>query len=267
MATIAPKFFWPLLINSGNRQLVVNNGVGDTTCSLANGTYASAEGLRAALETAIRVSVPTANVYLTIGDRVQGTHSGRFLIESGGNPIIVKAGDALSNGYLWMGFFALTYNVGAVSNVLVQKNGVVSTFTGNAIIAPNQHQNGWYPQVPAREDTLPVRDRSMNVTTRAVAGQTKTILEVELSERAWVFAHLEGWKTYKDLETTNTANQAIERLWEFGYEKFRFFPNEVSEAGFIDYALTQDTARVFKPTRQFLKRGLYEFELLAWKYV
>lgn len=274
MAIIRPKFFYPLVINSSNQGIVINAGGGDVTVNIANATYTSAEALRAAIEAALVPVLASMKVYLSVYTRQTGSglyatdKSGMFLFNSGGVAFTLKAGAAGFNSYLALGFYALTYNSAAQSFTGQRNAGGLEAVSGTHIIAaPTQHQNGWYPQGPAEKDSLPIRDRDMSVTTRAVAGQAKTINEAELGERSWLFSFVEGRKVYRDFETTANLNESFERMWDTGYDKFRFYPDELSEAGGLDYSFTMEALRRFEPERQFARRGLYRFTLNAWKYV
>lgn len=266
MAVVRPMFFWPLVLTASNNKLVVNNGTSDATITIAAGTYLSPYDLATALQTAISAHVVGLKVDFTIQNsrNVQSDRSGKFVFYSNGSPFTIKAGDVLSTIYNILGFYALTYASGAID---VQLTGGVKVDSAG-VIAPRQHQNGWYPEIPPQTDTLLIRDRGMNVHTRAVAGQTKLITEVELGERTWRFQYLLPHKTYLSFEAAGVrANEAVENMWQNGSTKFRYFSDETSPTSGGDFVLSQDSARRFEPKRQFTKKGLYEFEFNAWSYV
>lgn len=276
MAIIRPKFFYPLVINTSNRGIVINVGAGDVTVNIATGTYASAEALRAAVETAVQTVSATMRVYLSVYRRQADAsfyatdRSGRFIFDNddAGVSFSLKAGDVAFTSYLVLGFFALTYTSSQQSFSAQRAGGGLQAVASDFIVAaPHQHMNGWYPEGPAERDSLPIRDRSMDVMTRAVAGQTKTVLETELGEREWRWSFVEGRKVYRDFEGSSNPNESFERLWDTGYDKFRFFPDELSEGSYVDYSLTMEGIRRFEPGRQFVRRGLYQFTMNAWKYV
>lgn len=272
MSIVRPKFFWPLTITTSNRGIRINNGVTDATVNIATGTYYSAEALRAAVETAVAGHCVGMRVLLSVYMKTTGANyatdrSGKFVFDWGGASFSLLAGHVAFTSYALLGFNALTYNSGSTS-VYVQRNGTTENLTTAIVVGSTQHQNGWYPEHPPSSDSLTVRDRGMHVTSRSVAGATKTLAEVELGERRWNFRFLEPHKTYEDFESTGTRTyEALERLWASGYDRFRYFPSEISESGYEDFVLEQDTMRRFEPTRQFPKRALYEFELRAWSYV
>lgn len=268
MAIVRPKFFFPITVTASNKGIRVNDGVTDSTVNIAEGTYYSAEALRAAVETAITGALAAAKVYLSIYTK-SGTYavdrSGRFIFEWGGATFTIKWSHVASTAYEILGATAVDVTC-TTQSVTCQRNGSTSTVNSKLVMTPYQHKNGFYPETPPAIDSLSIRDKGMNVTTRSVAGQQKTITEVELSERRWVFRWLEVHKTYKNLESTRLY-ESLERLWESGYDRFRHFPDETSESSYTDFVLSQETARRWEPTRQFTKRALYEVELLAWTYV
>lgn len=272
MSIIRPKFFYPVTISASNRGIVINAGAGDVTVNIAQATYTSAESLRAAVETAIQTVIAAAKVYLSVEYRPAAyvmDRSGRFIFYGNGTAFTLKAGAAGFTAYEVLGFFAITYTSSTQSFAGQRNAGGLELYASatDVVIAPMQHQGGWYPTAPAEFDSLPIRDREMNVVTRAVSGQTKTVTEAELEERRWRFTFLESYKVYRTYESTTRLYESFERLWDTGFEKFRFFPDELSESGYIDYVLTLEATRRYEPRRQVLKRGLYEVEVAAWKYV
>lgn len=272
MSVVRPKFFWPKVITASNKGIRINNGVSDATVNIAEGTYYSAESLRAAVETAIQTHLATAKVYITVQNSAysESDRSGKFFfVDTSLASWQLLAGHANFTSYDILGLYALTYSA-ASKTAYVQRAGTGAGVESGTkcIVAPNQHVNGWYPEVPPYEDTLPIRDRGMNVQTRSVAGQAKSLLETEVIERRWLFRFLAAHKTYQDFESNNTRlNEAVERLWANGYDRFRYFPDELSESNSLDYVLSAEAMKSFEPVRQFPKKALYEYVLEAWKYV
>lgn len=245
MSIVIPKFFWPLAITASNKTFKVDIGGGTVTITITEATYLSAVTFAAALQTALQ----TVNINFTCS----------FSVSTGILTIYYTAPWTYIGSGSTLGPPVGLFNVNQIATLVAGSYNVTGSF---------QHANGWYPTTPPREDSLPIRDRQMNVVTRAVSGQTKFLIETELSNREWEFAWLAPEYTYKDFEgSTSNKNKAIERLWEDGYAKFRYFPARTSESNPIDYVLDLKTIQLFRPERQFIRKALYRVKLTAWAYV
>lgn len=252
MAIITPKFFWPW------------DATGKTTVRLWNGTtvvsgtvsavsYLSAALLAAALQTALQTAGFT-------GMLVTVTSTGRFRF-AWGTPFEFRGGDGLNTMANHIGFFSLTT---ASVNDATKYGGA----TPHGVEASFQHVNGWYPPLPPRSDTLDMRDRSSNVTTRSMTGVTRQVIEPELTERMLTFSWLPPEYTFKAYEGSTTfKNAAVENMFENGWGKVRMFPDATLETGYADYLFSQDAMRRFAPKRMYQKKALYEYELELWGYV
>lgn len=248
MSIAKAKAFWPLTITAG-----VNNGVGyigglaggPFVVRLPAGTYYSAALLAAAWQVAVRAGTGFADFTVTV------TATGFFKIAR-----TLGTFDIYLNGLP-----ALDLN-----GVAVVGWGTVDAATVLSYTGPNQHQNGWYADVATRSDGLPVRETDNNVVTLTMAGQTKKITETELISRELKWEFLKPEKTYIAYESTS-INQSIERWWQDGGARFRYWSDGTVEATYDDYVLDQETSRQFKPKRSFDKKALYEVLFRFRKYV
>ena len=192
MSVVKPMVFWPLTIDSSNRAFIIA-AVG--TANVATGVYVDAATLMAALQTALNALSPGFTVTVSSSGIVTVSHAAPFTMTGSGSTFGPVAG---------------YYNV--------DQAAVFNGSSAYLLAADFQHQNGWYPQVPPREDSLPILDRAMNVVTRAVSGQTKFVLEEEVTNRILTFAWLAPAYTFKAYELLSTElNQAVERWFESGY--------------------------------------------------
>jgi hypothetical protein len=253
MTIALAKMFWPLTINSSNRNIAIRQtGSTQYTATIATNTYLSAESLRAAVQTAIQ-AVGGGAVFNNMAVTVNSV--GKFVFTDSLDPAFSfdwNRGGFTNSAVSILGFYALNYDSAGVPKV---------------VTAPKQHTNGWYADVATIDDSLPIRDREADTVTVALSGQTKFITESELTQRKLVFGHLKPEKTYIAYETGDLANQAIENLWANGRARFRYWPDGSVEATSYDYVLDLDTIKKFAPRRQFRKKALYEVMLGCRGYV
>lgn len=253
MSIVSPKFYWPLVITAANKAFKADIGAGTITINIAEGTYLSAASLATALATALnaggfggtaQVVYPTTSLTVAIGTIIISWPAPWSMIGTGNT-------------------LAPLLGMNQVDHAAVFDGGFQYVVTGDF-----QHANGFYPKVPPITDTLPIRNSAMNTVTRAASGQTKFILETELAEREWEFGYLPPERTYKTFEGfSGDRNKAIERLWDSGYARFRYFPNATSESDPLDYVLSLDSIQKFAPTRMYQKKALYSWRIKAWLYV
>ena len=246
MSIALPKVFWPIVIDGSNQIVIITSGGGDRTAAIATGTYYSAVTLAAALQVAIRAahaSLSAATVAVSATGYFSITNGTTFTVK-------VTSGSFAAATATLLGF--------GTSDV---------TDTGGTVTAPYQHGNGWYSDVAVRTDSLTIRDRSMTAKTRAESGQTKTIYSTELSSRELGFAYLKPEKTYQGYEATTYTNQAIERWWADGADRFRYWPDGTVEATYVDLVLDLETSTKFQPKRQYVKKALYELTFKCWGFV
>lgn len=244
MSIAKAKAFWPITITTANRGIRVSFAAGPSeTANIATGTYLSATLLAAAVDAALDALHPGSERFnVTVGS------TGRFTIGCIDDSISLKWSDPLATAYAILGWTAAD--------------------TGDAAshTAPNQHQNGWYADVATRKDSLPIRDREADTVTVTKGGQTKFVSEPELARRELRFAFLKPHKTYIQYESTN-PNEAIERWWQDGRARFRYWPDGTVEGTYTDNVFDTETIKEFAATRQFEKKALYEISLLMRGYV
>lgn len=249
MSIQKPKVFWPLTISASNRVLPFSLDAAPLTANVATGEYLSAVALAAAIQTALiaaGVAGSTDEFLVTVSS------TGHFIINPNGD------------GEVSFTFFSNPTNI--IAEVIGFDPDFNTDPSTDPVTAPYQHQNGWYSDVATADDSLLVRDRSMDVVTRTVEGQTKFLSEQELVNRAWIFRWLNPEKTYIDFEGDN-LNEAIERWWEDGRGKFRYWADGTAESDYADYVLDLETIREFRPKRQRVNKGIYEVSFGAFGYV
>lgn len=236
MSIAKPKAFWPLTVDATCDQIYVNVGAGFVLKTIGHATYYSAEELRAA----VAVAMP--------GFTVTVSASGYFTITNG-TPYILKRGG--SNGVGLMGF---DDNLGDTANTVSH----TSEF---------QHANGWYAGVAVRSDSLPIRDRDNDVMTLTQGGQSKFVSVTELTRRELKFQYLSAAKTYEAYEGATGLNQAIERWWDNGRARFRYWGDATVEGTYDDMVFDADTIKEFRPTRMQDRKALYEVIIKAWGFI
>lgn len=246
MSVIKPKVYWPLVIGATNCNVAIKQTGSTTyTAAIAQATYTSAVGLAAAVQTAIR-AVGGGAVFNNMVVSVDAT--GHFVFTD----LIDVA-------------FTLDWNRGGFTNPASSALGFFALAVASSagiVTAPFQHSNGWYSDVAPRKDTLPIRVKENDTVTVALSGQTKFVTESELSKRMVSFQYLKPEKTYiayEDGSTTN--NQAIERWWQDGRARFRYWPDGLTEGTSYDYVLDQDFITQFTPDRMYDHKALYALEI------
>lgn len=242
MSIAKPKVFWPLTVTAANRTIKLSiNGTGGFTATIATGTYYSAVTLGVAVKAAL--DALASGVFT-----VTPSATGHFVISINAGSFTLEWSNVLATAYAILGWTA------------------VDTTDAASLTATNQHPNGWYSDVAARFDSLPIRDRSADVVTVTSAGQTKFISEVELARREIRFQFLKSYKTFIQYETTH-VNEALERWWQDGQARFRYWPDGTVEGTSNDYVFDVETIREFLPARQQDKKAIYDVRLFLRGFV
>jgi hypothetical protein len=129
-----------------------------------------------------------------------------------------------------------------------------------------QHQNGWYAIDPVVDDTddLPAFERAV---ARAMGGQTKAIDFGTSYDRVVSLAFLPGYKMFRRFEGVNHTYESLERLFDSGWARFRWWPDVAYEDDFTDYVLAPESARALPRNRLAPGSALYSLSLRFWKWV
>jgi hypothetical protein len=248
MALPLPKAFWPITIVVGvNDALDARNSADDPIpATIAPGTYYSAADLAAAVKAALDATGFTLF-------NVSVTATGRFSIDRTNN------------------LFDLLFATGPrVASSIHPLLGYASADRMNvtaAQVSNSQHQNGWYAEDPVADDTgdLPSFTRAQ---TRALGGHVKSVQFGDaLYDRSVSLQFLPEYKVFKALEGATYVNEALERLIESGWARFRWWPDASAEGTWTDYVLELESAR--KLLRDRLSPGMsrYAYPLRFLKYV
>jgi hypothetical protein len=246
MALPAPKAFWPVTIAAAvNDRIDCREGGVDYVATIAAATYYSVADLLSAVQAALNAAVAASwTVTVSAQGRVSvasGSATSSLLFASGAN-----AGDGVRE---MLGFDAAD----------------VAASSGATATGVRQHANAWYAVDPVNDDTgnLPTYERAQTVSlfgvVRGVQFSTRYLRTITLS-------HLPQWKVFKDLEGSH-GNEAIERLFDSGWARFRYWPDATVEAAYVDYALDADTAKALPRQRLSPGAALYSLTLKMRKYV
>lgn len=241
MSIVKPKVFWSLVFTT--KTIVVTAGGGDRTWSLPGQTALSAALFAASAQESLRATHASLSAATVTVD-----NNGIFTFANG-TAILIKWATATSGAPNLFGFAA------------------TNTASATTLTGAFQHANGWYSPVAVVDDSLPVRDRMMDVVTRTMIGTTKYFSENELIERFLIFKFVPPEYTYQAFESGANINRAIERWWDAGRSRFRYWPDAATEGTSFDYTLDADTIKKFQPKRQFTKKGLYEINMGCFGYV
>lgn len=244
MAAIKPAAMWPLTISAGvNDKIDLLVGATPYTATIAAATYYSLPSLATALQAALTAAV--ANTWGVgwsgIPAKINITGASAFTLKWG------TGANAAVGPRLLLGWTA------------------ADTSSAAAQTAPNQHQNAWYADDPVADDTgdLPVYVRSQG---RALAGRMKSLHFATQYVRTVRLAFLLETKVFKALESTK-VNEAIERLFESGWARFRWFPDQTDLNTGTDYVLELDAAKALPRDRLSAGAALYSVTLPMSKYV
>lgn len=248
MSIAKPKLFWPLVIDGTNDALVANDGSSDATVHIVHATYLSAVLLGIAVQTALNTKLPGNLVTVSADGIFHITWTGPFTLRHTG----FTAASVL-------GFFTISDNVSIDDGTGIGNHYYID--------ATYQHPNGWYHSTAVQVDSLPIRMRDMNISTRTVAGQAKYIIEGENQNRTMTVAYVQPERTYIAYENgSSTLNRAFERFWQDGYARFRYWPDASVEGSSVDLQFDMDSMKVFQPVRMTKNKGLYQIPLTCWLY-
>jgi hypothetical protein len=236
VALPVPRAFWPLTITAANDTFAFLLGVTPYTASLSVGTvyydpatYASAV---AAAMTAQVANAWVGNVSATGRVTISGTSAWR---------------PTARDGWAAAGYVSLP-----PANATSQTGDV-------------QHQNGWYGIDPVLSDTkdLPQYDRRQSVSK---SGRVRGLEIAKRKTRLVELAFLPGRKVYVADEGA-TTNEAIERLFDSGWARFRWWPDGLVAGIYADYALDVETAKELPYRRLNAANALYSLALRMRSYV
>lgn len=242
MAILKPRIYWPSTITGSNHTIQANDGSTTSGGTIASGDYLTPELLAAAVQTALQPRLPACTVAVTPTGHLTISWLFAFTMKGATSP----TGQPLN----LLGFTSA--DVASVANV---------------VTSPYQMGNSWYANQAVMRDTSPIRDTAMDTVTRAVSGQTKFVSEAELTERSIHFAWMPPEKVYARFATGSYLNQALETFWQDGRARFRYWEDAATLLNPVDYVLSADAIGKFEPSRQFVKKALYEQELKFWGYV
>jgi hypothetical protein len=251
MALALPKAFWPLTIVAGVNDLIdVKVGASTYLATIAPGTYdhpvwyagEASTSLLGAVQVALQAAVANTWTHAVVAGRVRigGAAAFELLFSTGANAA-ASARDVL--GY-----------------------GAVDTSAAASATAANQHQNAWYADDPVADDTgeLPAFERAQTV---ALGGPVKSIEFAKRYGRAVSLAFLQPHKVFTAEEGSTHSNEAIERLLEDGWSRFRWWPDASVETDWADYALDLDSAKALPRDRLARAVALYSLTLKLRKFV
>jgi len=241
-----PKVFWPLTITSTTNRIPVRYAGVTYNADIAAAVYYSAETFRAAVAAALAAAVPALGFSVSLGLAFPGS--------------LTFFGSAAFS-FWWA---SAPTNIAAAACGF--NSGLDSNSSGNQIVSSFQHPNGWYSAVAVAADD-PTKSREGDRVTVAMSGQTKRIVETEITKRAVGFQFIEGAHTFIARETGTSINSAAERWWGEGAGRFRYWPDASVEATYTDYVLAQETIVEWKPQRMAPQLDLYRFDLNFLGYV
>jgi hypothetical protein len=243
MALPLPKAFWPLTISAGVNDKIDFNRGGVKVATIAAATYYSAALLAAAVVTALEAADATPVWACSV------SATGRVTISAGATS------------------FTLLFSTGAnaaTSARHVLGFGVVDTASATSATGQYQHQNGWYAPEPVVDDTLDLPAYEC-AASRSLGGQTYALDFATLYDRVIALAFLPATKVWKDLEGT-AVNEAIQRLWDDGWMRFRWWADATVEATYGDYVMSPDTRKALPRDRLSSGNPLYALKVKLWKY-
>jgi hypothetical protein len=254
-----PKAFWPFTVVAGvNDRIDFKVGANTYVATITPGTYTHPFWFAGDLETSLASAIVFAlsAAYGAVdwfSGPAPGGAPGRFLISNVQNVPVQLLGATGANvarsALGWIGW-------GAVDGGFNVQN-----------IVPSQHANGWYAEDPVEDDTdeLPSWNRAQ---TRALGGAVKSVqFGGTLYERSIALGFLQPYKVFKNAEGAQHANEALERLIESGWSRFRWWPDGSAEATYGDYVLDLDTAKRLLRNRLSPGAAFYSYPLRFLKFV
>ncbi len=255
MALPVPKAFWPLSVLAGVNDKIDFKVAGVTyAATVAVGTYrqagwyagAEAWSLLSAVQGAMRTASGRVDLWVSV------TAMGHFSIRVDGATL-----DLL--------FSTGANKVTSLHPALGYTDTDLSAGAGVELASQKQHQNGWYAVDPVFSDTrdLPQYDRRQSL---AKSGRVRGLEVAKRKTRAIELAFLPARKVYIVDEGANWY-EAIERLFDVGWARFRWWPDGTVESGWTDYALDIDTAKELPYRRLNPANALYALTLRMRQYL
>jgi hypothetical protein len=257
--TMDPAQTWGSLIIAGKLQVYDANGSGDTDWKpILSGPNAERSGWG----TLGFTSQPSAFGGAFEADAAtfaDTAHAWTVTMSSSGRVTIAVPGGLP---------FSLKFSTGAnaaTSARDVLGFGAVDTATAQSVTGTLQIQNCWFAPEPVVDDTgeLSAHDRAQTVS---LAGVVKTLHYGTRRTRAVSLAFLPAYKTFTAQEGANT-NEAIQRLYDTGYARFRWFDDQTDLATGTDYVLDLESAKGLPRNRLSPGSALYSLTLRMRKFV
>jgi hypothetical protein len=244
MALPLPKVFWPVTITTGvNDKLDFRIGAPVYVAAIAAGIYYSAATLAAAAQAALTAAAANdwSVTVSTLTGRVTISGTTYFILGFGsGSNKAIDAAEIL-------GFAAVDVE-------------------GTSVTGAHQHQNGWYPELPVTDDTGDLASW-FRTQSRSHSGRVKTVqLGGTKYDRGVSFGFLSPHKIFQT-EEGGYVNEALERLIESGYGRFRYWPDGSVEGTSSDYVLEIETAKRLLRNRLSPGAALYSYPLKFLRHV
>ena len=220
VAGARPKAFWPLTIPSTGNKIDFTMSGSPLVATVQAATYTSPQQLASYVLAALIAAI-------NAGWTVTVNAEGRF---------VITAGTA----------FTLNWENGpnaahSIATFLGWTDSDDQASVAGSATAPRQHQNAWYAsdQVVSDSGDRPLWERAQKV---APSGRVKGLTSGRRRVRDIKLGFLPSWKVWVAGEGTTHPDEAIERLYDAGWAKFRWWPDAADDATFADYALDADTA-------------------------
>lgn len=240
-----PKAFWPLAIVAGvNDRFDVLVDAVKRVATIAAGTYLSPADLALAVQASLEVA-----------------YANGWSVSVGPTGRVTVTGSAVFQLLFGTGLFA------AVSPRDVLGFEAVDTASAASATGAYQHQNGWYSDDPVEDDTddLPAWTRSQ---TRALGGHVRSVqFGGALYDRIISLGFLKPHKVFRAQEGADHPREALERLIESGWARFRWWPDAAVDAVWGDYTLELKTASRLARNRLSPGMARYTYPLTFLRYV
>lgn len=129
-----------------------------------------------------------------------------------------------------------------------------------------QHQNGWYAEDPVIDDTrdLPLYERAQSV---ALGGQSYSLDFATRYQRIIRLGFLPAYKAWKADEGSLHVNEALERMFDVGWQRLRWWPDAGVEGTYEDLVMDLETAKAMAHERLSPGNPLYSQKMKFWKFV
>jgi hypothetical protein len=254
MALAKPKAMWPIVIVAGvNDRIDFKIGATPYVATISPATYDHLRFYAGQTGPALLAAVDTALIAAASG--------------SGWSPNTVMAGNKVK--LQGTSAFSLQWDTGPNKARSIGPTlgfDVVDQAAATTQTAQSQHVNAWYADDPPEDDSgnLPAYDRAV---ARAQGGQTRAVDFGTTYDRVLSLSFLQPWKVFREEEGTTHVNEALERLFDSGWAKFRWWPDASVEEASTDYVLSPDTAKALPRSRLSPGNSLYSLQLRLWKWI